>query len=144
MNCGPSASISLAVDLKKDRSLESSVGGILRKNEEWKEDRAEQERTNLEKQLRNLREEQAKVNRRLRVIRESETHSQSVAAGTYKGTAARIAEAVNRDRSACEWFTDTAVLDKPCPVSESELRSILAELRYFTPEKREKLSLACL
>ncbi len=132
----------LGSGLEERRSLESSVGGILRKNEEWNEDRAEQERTDLEKQLRNIREEQAKANRRLRDIRESETHTQSVAAGTYKGTAARIAEAVNRDRSACEWFTDTAALNKPCPVSESDLRKILVELRHFTPEKREKLSLA--
>ena len=132
----------LGSGLEERRSLESSVGGILRKNEEWNEDRANQDRADLEKQIRNLREEQAQVNRRLRHIRESETHSQSVAEGQYGGTAARIAEAVNRDRSAYEWFTDTAVLDRPCPVSESELKSILAELRHFTPEKREELSLA--
>ena len=53
---------------------------------------------NLKKALRKLREEKAKVNRRLRDIRESETHTQSIAEGTYRGTAARIAEAVNRDR----------------------------------------------
>ena len=60
-------------------SLESSVRGILRKNEEWKEDRAEKECKQLEDQLRKLREERAKVSRRLRDIRESETHSQSIA-----------------------------------------------------------------
>ena len=132
----------LGSGLEERRSLESSVGGILRKNEEWKEDRAELERTILEKQLRNLREEQAKVNRRLLAIRESETYSQSVAEGTYKGTAARIVEAVNRDRSACEWFTDTVALDKSCPVSGSGLRKLLAALRHFTPDKRKELSLA--
>ncbi len=124
------------------RSLESSVGGILRKNEEWNENYAKKERTNLEEQLRNLREEDAKVNRRLRAIRESETHSQSVAEGTYKGTAARIAEAVNRDRGSYDWFTDAALLDKSCPVTEGDLRDVLSELRYFTPEKRTELSLA--
>lgn len=87
----------LGSGLEERRSLESSVGGILRKNEEWNEDRAQRERENLEGQLCQLRVEKAKVDRRLRDIRESETHSHSIAEGTYRGTAARIAEAVNRD-----------------------------------------------
>jgi len=76
----------LGSGLEERRSLESSVGGILRKNGVWNEDHAEQERTNLEEQLRNLREEQAKVNRRLRAIRESETHTQSVGCANLKLT----------------------------------------------------------
>jgi hypothetical protein len=132
----------LGSGLEERRSLESSVGGILRKNEQWKEDRAERERTELEERLRNLREEKSKVNRRLRDIRESETHSQTIAEGTYRGTAARIAEAVNRDRSAYEWFTDTIPLDKTCQITASELRNVLAALRHFTPDKRRELRLA--
>ena len=132
----------LGTGLEERRSLESSVGGILRKNEEWNEEQAKREREELEKQLRKLREEQATVNRRLRDIRESETHSQSVAEGNYKGTAARIAEAINRDRGPYDWFTDVAILNKSCPVSEDDLRKVLENLRYFTPEKRKELSLA--
>jgi len=124
------------------RSLESSVGGILRKNEEWNEDRARRERTELEEKLRKLREEKAKVNRRLGDIRESETHTQSIAEGAYRGTAARIAEAVNRDRADYEWFTDSVPLDEPCQISADDLRSVLMALRQFTPEKRHELGLA--
>ena len=131
----------LGSGLEERRSLESSVGGILRKNEEWNEDRAKRERPELEESLRNLREEKAKVNRRLRDIRESETHSQSIAEGTYRGTAARIAEAVNRDRSIYEWFTDAIPLDKTCQMSANDLQSVLESLRHFTPEKRRELSL---
>jgi hypothetical protein len=69
----------LGSGLEERRSLESSVGGILRKNEEWNEDRAEHERAELAGKLRTLREEKAEVNRRLRDIRESETHTQSIA-----------------------------------------------------------------
>lgn len=76
----------LGSGLKERRSLESSVGGILRKREQWKEDRAGRERTELEKRLRNLREEKSKVNRRLRDIRESETHSQTIAEVHYKSS----------------------------------------------------------
>jgi very-short-patch-repair endonuclease len=129
----------LGSGLEERRSLESSVGGILRKNEEWNEGRAERERTELEKRLRELREERTKVNRRLRDIRESETHTQSIAEGAYQGTAARIAEAVNRDRVEFEWFTDSVPVDKTCQISADELRSILTALRQFTPEKRREL-----
>jgi very-short-patch-repair endonuclease len=132
----------LGSGLEERRSLESSVGGILRKNEEWNEDRARRERTELEEKLRKLREERAKVNRRLRDIRESETHTQSIAEGAYRGTAARIAEAVNRDRADYEWFTDSVPLDEPCQISADDLRSVLMALRQFTPEKRQELGLA--
>lgn len=132
----------LGSGLEERRSLESSVGGILRKNEEWSENRATREHTELEERLRKLREESVKVNRRLRDIRESETHTQSIAEGTYRGTAARIAEAVNRDRSAYEWFTDTVPLDNTCQVSTNDMRSVLEALRKFTPEKRKELALA--
>jgi very-short-patch-repair endonuclease len=131
----------LGSGMDERKSLESSVGGILRKNEDWNEERAKREATELEGRIRKLREEKAKVNRRLRDIRESETHAQSIAEGTYQGTAARIAETVNRDRSAYEWFTDTVPLDKTCQISASDLRNVLAALRHFTPEKRRELSL---
>lgn len=123
------------------RSLESSVGGILRTYEEWNEDRAKQEQKELEKRIQFLREEQAKVNRRLRDIRESETHIRSVASGTYRGTAARIAEAVNRDKAKYEWFTDKVPLNEDCPFLPVELGRLLCDLRYFTPEKRRELGL---
>lgn len=132
----------LGSGLEERRSLESSVGGILRKNEEWTEDRAKCEREELEERLRKFREEKTKVSRRIRDIRESETHAQTIAEGTYRGTAARIAEAVNRDRADYEWFAHAAPLDKACPISASDVRSVLVVLREFTPEKRQGLDLA--
>lgn len=131
----------LGSGLEERRSLESSVGGILRKNEEWNEDRAKQKRTELEDRLRKHREEKAKVNRRLRDIRESETHTQSIAGEAYRGTAARIAEAVNRDRADYGWFADSVPLDKTCQISTNDLQSLLTALRQFTPEKRRELGL---
>ncbi|MBN2578197.1 MAG: AAA family ATPase [Pirellulales bacterium] len=132
----------LGSGLEERRSLESSVGGILRKNEEWNEGLAKRELTELQNHLRNLREEKAKINRRLRDIRESETHTQSIAEGSYRGTAARIAEAVNRDRVAYEWLADSVSLDRTCPISVSDLRSVLVALRQFSQEKRQELGLA--
>ncbi|MGQ9663459.1 MAG: AAA domain-containing protein, partial [Kiritimatiellia bacterium] len=132
----------LGSGLEERRSLESSVRGILQKNEDWDENRAKQERAELEEHLRKLREEKVKVNRRLRDIRESETHTQSIAEGAYRGTAARIAEAVNKDRAKFEWFTDSVPLDKTCPITATDFRSILKALRQLTPEKRKELTLA--
>lgn len=132
----------LGSGLEEHRSLQSSVGGILRKNEEWSELLAAGERKDSEDRLRTLREEKAKVNRRLRDIRESETHMQSIAEGVYRGTAARIAESVNRDRADYEWFSDSVPLDNSCQISANDLRSVLSALRQFTPEKRRELGLS--
>jgi very-short-patch-repair endonuclease len=131
----------LGSGFEERRSLESSVGGILRQNEEWKEDRATVERSKLQEHLQNLREEKAKTDRRLRDIRESETHTQSIAEGTYRGTAARIAEAVNQGRADYGWLTDSVSLDEACQISKSELQRALTSLRQFTPAKRQELNL---
>ena len=128
--------------LEERRSLESSVGGIIRRNEDLDENRAKKERTELEERLRKLREEKVEVHRRLCVIRESETYTQSIAEGAYRGTAAKIAEAVNRDRADYEWFTDSVAVDEACPITANDLQNILEALRHFTPEKRRELSLA--
>ena len=127
---------------KERTMLESSVGGILSKHNEWDEERAKRECARLESQLRERREEKTKVTRRLREIRESETHSHFIAEGTYSGTAARIAEAVERDRDAYGWFVDSPPLNTACPISASDMLNVLDALRQFTPEMREELGLA--
>ena len=125
--------------LKERGNLESSVRGILQKLNDWNEDRSRLDRKRLEEELRKLREEKSYVERRLRDIRESETHSSSISAGTYQGTAAEIAEAVKGDRNDYEWFTDEVREDRTCPISDYDMRRILDALRHFTPEKRNEL-----
>ena len=128
---------------EEKRSLESSVGGILRKKEEWNEDQATREREELSQRLHSLRKEKAVVGRRLRDIRESESLPHTIAQGKYQGTAARIAQAMNRDRGDNEWFSDTTPLEQACPISENDFRRALDALRFYTPDKRRELSLAC-
>jgi len=132
----------LGSGLEEKRSLEASVGGILRKNEEWNSLQTHGQMKENERKLRYLREEKAKVERRLRSIREAESHVQSIAEGAYRGTAAQIARAVNRDSSDYGWFTDTVASDSTCPVSDSDLCILLAALRHFTPDKRQELDLS--
>lgn len=130
----------LGSGLEEKRSLESSVNGILRRNEEWHEERAIKEREELGQHLQKLREEKAATERRLRDIRESETHTQVIGEGAYRGTAARIAEAVNRDRGRYEWFADAVLLDQACPISERDARNVLEGLRAFPAKNRLELA----
>ncbi len=131
----------LGSGLEERGSLESSVGGILRKNEEWNERLAERAFTHYEQKVCQLREEKAKIDRRLRALRESETHSHTIANGAYRGTPARIAEAVNSDSAKFEWFTDAVSPEQTLPISENDLRIIVDGLRRFTPEKKRELVL---
>ena len=135
----------LGSGLEERHSLESSVEGILSKHDEWNESFKRIERTDLENNINTLREEKSKVDRRLRDIRESETHDKSISGSIYRGTAARIAESVNQDRNIFGWFTDVITLDMNPEVDKSNLcRIILDEMRHFTPEKRKELALAFL
>lgn len=134
--------ISLLGDgLEEKNSMEASVKGILNKQNEWYENHADQEIDTLNQRLQKLREEKATLERRIRDIRESETHSQSVAEGNYQGTAARIAQAVNRNKNQYEWFQDEVPLNSACPLSPDLLNYLLDGLRRYTPEKRRELSL---
>jgi len=132
----------LGSGLEEKQSLENSVSGILHQKQQWNEDEATAKCKLLEKDLFELRKEKVKVERRIRDIRESETHSQSIAEGSYKGTAARIAESVNRDRELYEWFNDSVSLNETCSISADHLQRLLTEMRRFTPDLRYNLGLA--
>ena len=133
----------LGSGLEEKRSMESSVSGILRKNDEWNEERASLERRELEQDLSALREEKARVERRLCDIRESETQSRSIAQGSYRGTAAQIARDVREEEGTFGWFTDTVSPHEPCPISSNDLRCLLDALRAVPPERQRELSLSC-
>jgi len=123
------------------RSLEASVSGILRKNEEWQASRVQREKTALEERLQTLRSGKSELQRKLRDLREAETHARTIAGGVYKGTAAKIAKQVNRDRPFYDWFKDQAQFEAELPVTPRDVHSALQALRYFTPAKREELKL---
>jgi len=123
------------------RSLEASVSGILRKNEEWQASRAQREKTDLEERLKTTRSSKSELQRKLRDIREAETHERTIAGGAYKGTAAQIAKQVNRERPLYDWLKDQPQLEAELPVPPRDVHSALQALRFFTPAKREELKL---
>lgn len=120
------------------RSLEASVSGILRKNEEWQASRAQRDKTRLEERLQAARSNKSELQKTLRDVREAETHAQTIAGGAYKGTAAQIAKQVNRDKPLYNWFKDQTQLEAELPVTPRDVHTALQSLRYFTSAKREE------
>lgn len=131
----------LGSGLEEKRSLETSVEGILREHDDWDQTRYSRMISSLEGELNEHRRELAETNRRLRDIREAETRTHRIADGSYSGTAARIAAAMNRDRSQHEWFVDQAEINQVCPLSSQVLLSALSSLRHFSSERRQDLDL---
>lgn len=131
----------LGSGLEEKRSLESSVGGILREHETWDGHRAPAKLQQLEQQLHQLREHKSKDERRLRAIREAETHSQSIGQGSYRGTTAQIAETINRNRTTFEWLTDSVSSEQSCPIPQRDVYHILDALRQYPFDKRQELKL---
>jgi very-short-patch-repair endonuclease len=123
------------------RSLENSMSAILQKTQHWHDEESQQLITDLEENLNKLREEKVSIERRIRVIRESETYYQVIADGSYKGTAAQIVNFVQNDRFKYDWLSDDIPTDKPCPVDNEEMTNLLHSLRFLTDEKRQELQL---
>lgn len=125
------------------RTLEASVSGILTKVEGgWDETRQARRAADVRAELEHLRKKKAELECRIREIVRSESNSNSVAEGTYRGTATEIASLVHqRQRDYGDWFTDDVPLEQSCPVTESQLRKLLEGLRVYTEEKKRELNL---
>ncbi len=132
----------LGSGLEERRALENSMDAVLQKTQRWNPDKRAASQKMLEKQLKALRSERAEVEARLRIIRESETHSQVVADGAYRGTAAHVARAVKADSAGFEWFKDEIPFNADCPFESRELLSLLSGMRFLTEEKRSELKLS--
>jgi very-short-patch-repair endonuclease len=117
------------------RLLEDSVRGILSRKNEWKgPEWAQGEIDQLEKELCQLEDEIAKVDRQLRECRESETHSHTLPGG-YRGTAAQIARQIERERERYGWFPELADDQKRCPLQPEDI-SLLAEVHAVLTQER--------
>src|SRR5581483_10305701 len=90
------------------RLLEDSVRGILSRKNEWKgEEWAQREIDRLEKDLSELEDKIAIVDRQLRECREVETHSHSLPGG-YTGTSGQIARQIEKEQETYGWFPELA------------------------------------
>lgn len=118
-----------------------SVGGILSQNANRNDEQSSKTIKRLEGELQKLQEEKSEIDRRLRTIRESEIHPQTIANGRYSGTAARIAQKVKEQERSLSWFTDTVPLEQTCPLKNEDLIKFLTKLRDLTPDKKGELTL---
>lgn len=123
------------------RLLEDSVRGILSRKNEWKGNEWTQgEIDRLEKELRQLEDKSAKVDRQLRECREAETRSHTLPGG-YTGTAAQIARQIERERETHGWFPELANDQKRCPLEPEEVAFFADVHTALTQERLNELRL---
>ena len=120
--------------------LAESVRRIIQKINEWKgAEWAQQKIAELEKELRQLEDRIAEIDRNLREICEAETYFHTLP-GDYQGTMAQIARTVKEKRQKYAWFPELDV-EKECPLSGEEIY-LLAEVHsQLTSDRLKELNL---
>ncbi len=122
------------------RLLEESVREILRRKNEWRGPSAAQQAIEeVEKQLRKLEDELARVERDLRTFREAETYRHELPGG-YAGTLAQIARMVSQQKEEYSWFPELPA-DTEFPLDPSESEFLVDAQARFTAEARAELEL---
>lgn len=116
------------------RFLEDSVRGILRRKNERKGEKWAQEKiAELERELCQLEDRRAQVERGLRECREAETHSHTL--GGYQGTAAQIARRVEEERETYGWFPELSDGQSRCALQLADI-GLLADVHSRLTEER--------
>lgn len=126
---------------KEQRALEASVSGILMRETHWNASNATSQVAELEEKLHQSRKEKAQIAFRLRSIRESETHSQTILNGTYQGTAAKIAQQLNKESAAYGWLSDCIHHDQEIPIPLNDFEKLREALTHLPPELETELEL---
>lgn len=93
------------------RALESSINGILSKNESFDLDLSRSEIGFAESKLDELRRNKTSIENDLRLAKVAETSPVSILNGVYSGTATQIANLLNSESAAYDWFTDRNMVD---------------------------------
>jgi hypothetical protein len=131
----------LGSGIDEQRSLESSVSGILNRQDRWNDNLTADKINELESKIQKLESDKAEINYRIRSIRESETFQQNIINGTYLGTAAKIALRLKEDSETFCWFEDGIGYDQELPLSSNEIETIHEDLGLLKPEVEAELQL---
>lgn len=122
-------------------SLEKSVAGILL-NIDRKNEAESMRRTQLlETRIKSNREAKADTEARILAVRESETYEHIISESDYRGTAAKIAERLNKEQEMLSWFEDRLAPDTMLPLSLGEIDFLRNSLSELTPDDEKELSL---
>jgi len=129
----------LGSGVEENNSLGSSVNQITQKKDRWNENKSQIKINKLEKTLHDCNEEKARIENRLRAIREAETHTHSVGDGAYSGTAAQIAQLLKKDEGKYGWLVDNIPYNVQYSFNDIDFKRLLSNLRLLTLEKRREL-----
>jgi very-short-patch-repair endonuclease len=122
------------------QGLEDSVQGITTRYNNWNQKLNRQKIEASEKELDEVRREEAKKLHELRSIREKDTYVHLPRFGNYEGTAQTIAARLKEEELHLGWIQTTPREDQEPPLSDSEFKELLHLWRKFTPEKASDLS----
>jgi uncharacterized protein (UPF0335 family) len=122
-------------------SLETSVSSILSRQDRWNDTLAAKKINELESKIEKLESEKAKINYRLRSLRESETFQQNIIDGMYLGTAAKIALRLKEESRKFGWFEDGIHYDQELPLSPTEIGDLIEDLPLLEPGLEAELQL---
>lgn len=128
----------LGADSKSIKDLESVVYSISNKRDSWDPDATKTNINVLSQKLNTLKEKAAELDLNLRAIREKETFEHQLV-GEYQGTALKIAEKLNENRSRYKWLSDKISLTIEAPLSKDETLSVLQLLNELNEDVVEQI-----
>jgi len=120
--------------VEEQKSLETSVSGLLAKRDAWNEERAIEKSEMLTNSIRQAKSEKAEIEYQLRAIREKDTFQHSIIDGSYSGTAAKIALDIRKESEYYSWFKDKIRLNDKIPLTSEEILKLRSTFCDFTPE----------
>lgn len=135
----------LGGDLDSFRELESTIGGITRRQANFDRASYEARVAEFESSLDELHRLLAGLDRQLRDLRKSETEIVRLTNGSFVGTPSELAQQLSHDRAALEWCQLEDMAPDAPPLTDAEFEQFVAGLRQFPTELRLKLekSLPC-
>lgn len=128
----------LGADSNSFKDLESVVYSISNKRDSWDPDSTKVNINVLSQKLITLKEKAAELNLNLRSIREKETFEHHLP-GEYQGTALKIAEKLDQNRTKYNWLNDRISLEKEAPLSKDEMLTVLQLLNELNDDVIEQI-----
>lgn len=129
----------LGGDLDSFRELESTVGGITRRQANFDRRTYEARAAEFESILDELHRMLAGLDRQLRDLRKSETETVRLANGSFVGTPSELAQQLSLDRTALEWCQLEDIAPEEAPLTDAEFQELVAGLRQLPTEFRLEL-----
>ncbi|OFV90777.1 MAG: hypothetical protein A3G76_11445 [Acidobacteria bacterium RIFCSPLOWO2_12_FULL_65_11] len=108
------------------QAMEDSVQGITQKQNHWDNSQAAVEIGRAEKTLTEAREQEARVLRDLRSIRERETFQHTGVFDAYDGSLSKIGDRLRAEATTLDWIGDAIPEDLERPLSQDEFIELVA------------------